>query len=255
MATNAEAQSTSVTATAASGSQVGGAAVGGRGRRACASRANTTDVDDAASQRLSDVVATIAATMLPWTLLEKAQARSRRHCLTGLGDGQWTTPTPCDGWSVADVARHLVTAERAFTIALGGTAYDLAAIDAEVRTIATADLATAYAAAAAGLRAALAAAPPDVPVPSPLGPVPPGVVAEIRVLEAVVHGWDLGQALGAPPDLGSDDDLLPLVDAADRLRAGLEVARPGSTALGTPVEAGRGASALERVVARLGRAV
>ncbi|MFB9312374.1 maleylpyruvate isomerase N-terminal domain-containing protein, partial [Nocardioides plantarum] len=105
----------------------------------------------------------------------------------------------------------------------------------------------------AGLPAALAALPPDVPVPSPLGPVAPAVVAEIRVLEAVVHGWDLGQALGVAPDLGAEADLLPLVEAADRLRAGLAVSRPDSTALGTPVEAAPGASALERVAARLGR--
>lgn len=187
-------------------------------------------------------------------VLEKAQTGVVR-LLTGLDEARWSAPTPCDGWSVADLARHLVTAERAFTIALGGTPYDLAAIDAEVRQLEQTTLAQEYDAAAAGLRVALAAAPADGLVPSPLGPVRPVVVAEIRVLEAVVHGWDLGRALGTSPDLGSDADLLPLVDAADRLRAGLAVSRPDSTALGTPVVVDPSASALERVVARLGRRV
>lgn len=185
-------------------------------------------------------------------ILEVAQA-GVVALLTGLDDEEWAAPTPCDGWSVADLARHLVTAERAFTIALGGTPYDLAAVAAEVDAIPVADLPTAYDDAAAGLRAALAAAPADRPVPSPLGPVPPAVVAEIRVLEAVVHAWDLGQALDVEPQVGTDDDLLSLVDAADRLRAGLAVSRPESTALGIPVDIGPDATPLERVAARLGR--
>ncbi|GAA5142693.1 TIGR03086 family metal-binding protein [Nocardioides marinquilinus] len=170
-----------------------------------------------------------------------------------LAEARWDAPTPCEGWDVATLARHLVTGERAFTTALRGSAYDLAAIDAEVQRIAPADLPSAYAEAAHGLRAAADAAPPERSVPLPLGPRPPSVAVEVRTLEAVVHGWDLARALGRSPHLGDDAALSPLVESADRLRAGLEAARPGTTALGTSHEVTPGAPALDRVVARFGR--
>ena len=33
----------------------------------------------------------------------------------------WTRDSPCDGWDVAGVVRHLIVGERAFTTSLGGT--------------------------------------------------------------------------------------------------------------------------------------
>ncbi|MDO9455148.1 MAG: hypothetical protein Q7T52_03600, partial [Nocardioides sp.] len=102
-----------------------------------------------------------------------------------------------------------------------------------------------------------AAVPAGALVPSPLGPVEPEVVAEIRALEAVAHGWDLGVALGRPLGRAAsyDVDLEPLVGATDRLRAGLEVTRPGNTAYGTAIEVADDAPTLDRLLARLGRRV
>lgn len=171
----------------------------------------------------------------------------------GETDGaEWAAPTPCHGWSVADLARHLVAGERAFTIALGGTTYDLAALTAEAAAIAEVDLSTAYADAAADLRTAAALLPADARVPTLFGDVAPGFVTDLRALEAVAHGHDLTVALARPAP-SYDASLEPLVDAADRMRAALDRARPGNTAFAPAHDPGPGATPLQRVLARLGR--
>ena len=81
--------------------------------------------------------------------------------------------------------------ERAFTTSLGGVRYDLPAITAEVGAVPLGDLAAAYDAGAAPLRAALAAADPDATFPTGIGPMPATHIAELRTIEALVHGWDV----------------------------------------------------------------
>jgi uncharacterized protein (TIGR03086 family) len=183
-------------------------------------------------------------------VLEDAQHEVAR-LLSQVDD--WTLATPCHGWEVADVARHLVVGERVFAAAFQDVAYDLATMDAEVQRLPTAALAHAYAEDAATLRGLLASAGPETLAPTPIGRVAPTVIAEIRALEAVAHGWDLARALGRDVVLGAESELSALVGAADRLRARLAQARPGSTALGTPRAIAEDAPALDRVVARLGR--
>ena len=170
-----------------------------------------------------------------------------------LGSQHWPVPTPSGGWTVEEVVRHVVAGERAFVVALGGKAYDLTAIQAEVAAVPVGDLPGAYVSACVALRTAYDACPPGRFVPTPLGELPRDGVAGIRTLEAVAHGWDVAVATGLPVRLGTADDLAALVPVADRLRVALDAARPGNTAFGATSDVGDDAPPLDRVVARLGR--
>lgn len=168
--------------------------------------------------------------------------------LAGLGADDWGRPTPCDGWDVAGVTRHLMAGERAFTISLGGAPYDLPAITAEVAALPVDDLTAAYDVGASALRAALADAGPGRTFPTGIGPMPPSHIAELRTIEALVHGWDV-----AGDSLDVDDA------AAERAiansRALMERLPPDRTPFGPPQPVADAAPAIERLVALLGRPV
>jgi len=169
--------------------------------------------------------------------------------LSDLAPDDWTRPTPCDPWDVAAVTRHLVTGERAFTTALGGTAYDLPSLSAEVAAIANTDLPSAYAEGAARLREALAAADPAGTYPTGLGPMPPPAVDQLRTIEALTHGWDVGRGVGRL--LRVDE---PVSERAiTHSLALMERLPPERTPFGPPVEIADDAAALDRLVALLGR--
>jgi uncharacterized protein (TIGR03086 family) len=207
------------------------------------------------AQRVSDVAARFADIVVldrGVTVLHAAQDGAG-SLLRRLADHHWSADTPCDGWTVEQLVRHLVAGERAFVVALGGEAYDLAAIAADVEAVPRVDLPGAYAGACAALRSAYDACAPDAFVPTPLGELGRDGVAGIRTLEAVAHGWDLARATGLPVRLGTDDDLAALFPVADRLRVALDAARPGNTTFAPAYDVADDAPALDRVVARLGR--
>src|SRR5262245_11105322 len=111
--------------------------------------------------------------------------------LKSLEQDAWPRPSPCEGWDVADVTRHLIVGERAFSTSLRGDRYDLVALHADVDAIDPADLSAAYVAGADKLRSALAAADLSAAFPTGLGPMPAPAIAELRTIEALVHGWDI----------------------------------------------------------------
>lgn len=168
----------------------------------------------------------------------------------GVSPDEWQLPTPCDGWDVAGVLRHLMVGERAFTISLGGTPYDLAAIDADAQTVDLEDLPRAYEIGARQLRDALDAADPDATYPTGIGPMPPTHIAELRTIEALVHGWDL--ARGA--DLPLSVDPAVAERAIAHSRALLERLPEDRSPFAAPQPVADDAPALDRLVALLGRA-
>ena len=99
----------------------------------------------------------------------------------------WSAPSPCAGWTVGDVATHLVEAMCTFAAAVddGPDNYD--------------DVADGYRAAAARCLAAF-----EYPAvlaashPFPFGPTPGSVIAHISVSESLVHGWDVARGAGVP---------------------------------------------------------
>ncbi len=172
--------------------------------------------------------------------------------LATLDPDDWEKPTPCEAWDVAAVVRHLAAGERAFTTSLGGTAYDLPSISAELAEVATADLAATYGTGAERLRAALAAElGSDRVFPTGIGPMTAGPIAELRTIEALTHGWDVARGTGHP--LAVDDAL------ADRAVAHslalMERLPPDRTPFGPPRPVPDDAPAIDRLAGLLGRAV
>lgn len=169
--------------------------------------------------------------------------------LAGLSADAWDRGSPCADWDVANVTRHLVIGERAFTVSLGGDPYDLAQIRAEVDEVPTDDLATTYAVGARDLHLALAAADPSGAFPTGLGPMPATAVTRLRTIEALVHGWDVAQ--GAGTTLEVDDDVAER--AIRHSLVLLEGLPPARQVFADPQPVADDASALERLVALLGR--
>ncbi len=156
----------------------------------------------------------------------------------------WDNPSPCEGWSAADVVGHLVETQRDFLTKHGadlGEAPDVAA-----------DPAAAWVAHAGQVARALS----DDALPARefdgfFGPTTVGAAFEqFYVWDMVVHRWDIARAAGLATEF-TDDELDRLESGADSFGPALYLAgvcRPG-------VEVPADADRATRVLARLGRRV
>lgn len=164
-------------------------------------------------------------------------------CVTG---DQWSAPTPCTQWTVADVTEHLIEVNHSFTSQLrpddspasptrAGSPAELSSPD---------QLVTRYRGSTEELRRALAcAAQPDGQLPTPLR-----TRLALRVADLVIHGWDIATSTGR--GLRIDDDLADEVLAlAHSRRAALQ--RSGQFAPPQPIDVN--APAIDRLAALSGR--
>ena len=107
--------------------------------------------------------------------------------LAGITREQWALPSPCTGWSVRDVAQHLISGNGLFLEALGSKPV----------TVPGDDLPEAFRCTAGLLIDAFGR--PGVlerMVEVPFGTLRGAVALQLRVTEALVHGWDLAHATG-----------------------------------------------------------
>ena len=159
--------------------------------------------------------------------------------LRGLDD--WTTPTRLAGWSVADLARHLVWGQRlqadAWRRVPTGDATAIASAP-EVSSDDRAEVLDALAAANAELSAALAAVTDDQLASAmcamPYGTLPAPFILQMAAMEAGVHRSDLAAVAG------EDDTLVePVIVAATTVLGGalplLGASGDGSAPAGTSV--------------------
>jgi uncharacterized protein (TIGR03086 family) len=169
------------------------------------------------------------------------------HLVGAIEPGQWDLPTPCREWSVRDVVNHLVLGHRRFAAALTGGAppapdADLLAGDPE----------SAYASSAEAMLAAFRAdGALDRPVSIPAGTLPGRVACELRVVEALVHGWDLARATGR--HLEFPEDLVEESTDFSRVQLGRVPADRSPFGPSQPVT--DDAPPLDRLAALLGREV
>jgi uncharacterized protein (TIGR03086 family) len=171
--------------------------------------------------------------------------------VAGVGADQWADPTPCDEWTVADLVTHMVTGNYVFASILHGTPL------AQARSAAAAvqpgdDLAERYRDGAAKLVNAFGQ--PGVleqMFTIPVGTLPGVGVAHIRLVEMLVHGWDLAQATGqaTPFPEGLVEPELAFT------RAQLDALPPERRPFRPPQPAADDAPAIIRLVACLGRPV
>jgi uncharacterized protein (TIGR03086 family) len=168
------------------------------------------------------------------------------HLVDAIQPEQWELPTPCAEWTVHAVVNHLVIGHLRFTAGVTGGAPPA---DAEALG---ADPVGAYRTSADAMLAAFRSPGAlERPVTVPAGTFPGVVACELRVVEALVHGWDLAQATG-----------LPLKFPADLVEESISFSRvqvtrlpPGRTPFGRPQPVSDDAPPLDRLAALLGRPV
>ncbi|HKY17236.1 MAG TPA: maleylpyruvate isomerase family mycothiol-dependent enzyme [Microthrixaceae bacterium] len=136
--------------------------------------------------------------------------------IAGLEEVRWRSPTPCEGWDVADVVLHLAQSDElgvatirasveGSSLAEGdtgpfgsGMSIDdavAASVDAE-RHLAGAQIGERWTTASSGLRAALAAADSHLRVRWAVGELSVRTLAATRLSEAWIHSGDVASGLG-----------------------------------------------------------
>ena len=118
------------------------------------------------------------------------------HLVAGVRAEQWSQPTPCTRWTVRQLVNHLVAGNRLFAGILSGQPLPPPEQRRQSADQLGDDPGTAYRASASDLVAAFGR--PGVlqqKFTVPVGPVPGIAALHLRVVEAIVHGWDLAHAL------------------------------------------------------------
>ncbi|WP_433078511.1 TIGR03086 family metal-binding protein [Dactylosporangium sp. CA-052675] len=156
-----------------------------------------------------------------------------------------TLPTPCAGWTLADLLAHMTVQHLGFAAAARGESWPL---ERWAPQPLGADPAAGYAAAADEVIAAFAAADLDRDAQfAELAPVPIPVRRGIgaHAIDYVVHGWDVATTLGRPWELPEDvlETTWPIAEGV-----------PDTTkAFAAPLPVPAGASTMDRILLRLGR--
>lgn len=173
-------------------------------------------------------------------LLDAAAMALLSHDVVTLTDADLDAQTPCPGWTVADLIDHMNERHQAFL------APEFAPLD-----IPAGERRDAFARIAARWLVAIEKAGDTVHLPG-RGPAATERVLSIHLVDMLTHRWDLNRALGRP------------CPVPDRLTAAAEpiarsITAPGSPLNGPngayrpPVPADRARSAMDTIVALLGR--
>ncbi|WP_185911415.1 MULTISPECIES: TIGR03086 family metal-binding protein [Streptomyces] len=182
-------------------------------------------------------------------LLEKALTHTAQ-LLGNTTPGQYGLPTPCDDFDVRALANHMVAGNPYFATLAGGGAADFALFGQD--NIGERQPGEVY---AEGVKEALAAWQAEGALqrhmPLPGGGLGPRL-ADVYLLEAVLHGWDLATATGQ--DRAGDPDA---VEAVFRRWYGNypDAARPQTGLFGPAKAVAEDAPVLDRLAAYFGRTV
>jgi uncharacterized protein (TIGR03086 family) len=166
-------------------------------------------------------------------------------------------PTPCAGWSLADLLAHMIVQHRGFAAAARDHGADLATWRvASVADAVRSDPARAYADAALDVVEAFSAdgadeAPFALPEFGDNAVLPGSVAMGFHFVDYVVHGWDVAASLGVDYQLPADvlAAALPLVLAVPDG----DVRLLDNVQFDPAVEPVDGAGDFERILRHLGR--
>jgi|tagenome__1003787_1003787.scaffolds.fasta_scaffold20554013_2 uncharacterized protein (TIGR03086 family) len=172
--------------------------------------------------------------------------------VAGVTDDQWEAPTPCAGWDVRQLVNHLVGGNRLFARVLSGE--PLPPVEQLGRHAGEDQLGDDPAAAWRGSAEAMLAAFRGPGVLErmhtvPAGTLPGPAALHLRIVETLVHGWDLARATGQQPpfpDELAEQELTFSRDLLGRLPEGRQPFGPSRPA-------DDGAPAIDRLAALLGR--
>lgn len=172
-----------------------------------------------------------------------AALAAAEHVIGGVRPDQWAAATPCSEWTARDLIAHLVGGNHLFANALRGE--ELAAPASS-----DGDPLVAYQDSASALRTAFGEPGAlDRVITVPFGTVPGMVALHLRIIEALVHGWDLARATGQPAAFPDDLAEQDLAFTRDKLAD----IPPGHSPFGPPQPVDDDAPAIDRLVACLGR--
>ncbi len=106
-------------------------------------------------------------------------------------------PTPCPGWTVRDLLRHVVGGNRMSVVLLeGGSADDAMAVRND--DLLGDDFLLAYEDSVADSRTAFVECDSlEQTVHHPMGDIPAAQLLGYRITDLTLHGWDLARAIGA----------------------------------------------------------
>jgi uncharacterized protein (TIGR03086 family) len=168
--------------------------------------------------------------------------------VAGVPADRWPTPSVCGGWSVRELVNHLAAGNlwagelvRGKTIAEVGDGLDGDVLGADP-AVAFRHTATVAAEAFAAPGAM------DAPCAVSYGPVPGSVYCGHRLLDVLVHGWDVAASTGQDTALPGD-----VVEACWAVLAPQLEMLQGTGAFGTAVDVPATADAQTRLLAVLGR--
>ena len=168
--------------------------------------------------------------------------------LDGLDATAWSSPTPCAGFDVHRLVEHLVGGLQDMT----GAAEGRSAHGFTKPSVTLTDAARAYrTAGASAVEAWQVPGRLDSDYAMPWGLARGAHLVGFLVLEQVVHGWDLGQALGRRADF--DAEAVAIAAGVARAMPSSAMRAPGM--FGPEVTPRATATPLEKLVAFLGRQV
>lgn len=146
--------------------------------------------------------------MGPFDALSRASDEFERR-LRGIDTDQWDRSTPCEGWTVRDLVRHVVAGNRMAVLLLRGGERD--EVIEHVKAFVVTDPVDEAFARSAEEQAAAFKEPGafDRTCHHPAGDIPGVRLLGFRVGDLTVHAWDLARALGADEQL--DPELVDMV--------------------------------------------
>lgn len=179
-------------------------------------------------------------------LVERATATTY-PIIAAVRPDQWDSPTPCTEWDVRAVTVHLLDGVQSYLVAFGDAPGESA------RAVTDADLLPAMQEADARFLERLRApGGREAMLDMGYATMPAETIAGFRLVDLLVHGWDIARATGQPTD-GDPEVYEAALAFSQRAMDGMD--RASFTMFDEATTAPADATAADRLAAFLGRPV
>lgn len=177
-----------------------------------------------------------------------AALSATRGVVAGVSPGQWSDPTPCGDWDVRTLVNHIVGGN--LWAAELGAGKTIEAVGDRLDGDVLGDDPTAAYDTSAELAAAVFRRPGAMEAPCAVsyGPVPGAIYCGHRVMDVLIHGWDVATATRQDTNLPPD-----LVEACFEIVEPQAELLAGSGMFSTDVTAAPGSDRQTQLLAILGR--
>lgn len=183
--------------------------------------------------------------------LTDAHAAALRHThgyVVAITDSQWPAPSVCDAWTVRELVNHVVSGNLWVPELVGGKTIDEVGDRLDGDVLGDDPTGVCERSEQAAAAAFYESGAMDRPVAVSYGPVPGSVYCGHRLLDVLIHGWDVAASTGQERTLPPD-----LVEACWAVVEPQREALTGSGAFGTEVTVPADADRQTALLAVLGR--